>query len=238
MDIKSISKLFISATLEDYVNIVEQCDTQIQSQKDNATAYYFRAMAKMGIAVSLQMNNKLLLNAIPLGIAGGLGNTGSAAMLGEILQNKMNKIEEHYKIADSAVEDYNKALFLDSNIQKKYNNIKVKTTSDLTGADFIFHRPISSKELLNLLAGNRKWTLFIIPLAFLFILPFILLYFDGDGTGNVSNRSAFILIAYTLGLIIYALFANNKDKKVLQKYGKDIIVIEKTSNNEGWARAK
>ena len=119
MDIKSISKSFISATLEDYVNIVEQCDTQIQSQKDNATAYYFRAMAKMGIAVSLQMNNKLLSNAIPLGIAGGLGNTCSAAMLGEILQNKMNKIEEHYKIADSAVEDYNKALFLDSNIQKK-----------------------------------------------------------------------------------------------------------------------
>ena len=238
MDIKSISKLFIHGSLEDYVNIVEQCDSQIQLQQDNAAAYYFRAMAKMGVAVSLKMNNKLLLNAVPLGITGGLGITGSTAMQGKILRNKINKIEEHYKIADSAVEDYNKALFLDSNIQRKYNNIKVKATSDLTGASFIFHRPISSKELLDLLAGNRKWTLFIIPLAFLFILPFILLYFDNDGTGNVSNRSAFILIAYTLGLVIYVLFANNKDKKVLQKYSKDIIVIKKASNNEGLARAK
>ena len=228
MDIKSISKLFIHGALEDYVNIVEQCDSQIQSQQDNAAVYYFRAMAKMGIAVSLKMNNKLLLNAVPLGITGGLEITGSTAMQGEILRNKINKIEEHYKIADSAVEDYNKALFLDSNIQRKYNNIKVKATSDLTGADFIFLRPISSKELLDLLAGNRKWTLFIIPLAILFILPFVLLYFDSEGTGNVSNRSAFILIAYTLGLVIYILFANNKDKKVLQKYGKDIIVIKKS----------
>lgn len=234
MGIKSISKLFISATLQDYINIVEQCDEQIQSQKDNAAAYYFRAMAKMGIAVSLQMNNELLLCAIPHGIAGGLGNTGSAAKQGEI----MREIEEHYKIADSAVEDYNKAHFLDSNIQRKYNNIKVKATSDLTGADFIFHRPISSKELLNLLAGNRKWNLFLIPFVFWFILPFILLYFDGDMGGNFSNRSVFIEFAYTLGLIIYVLFANNKDKRILQKYGKDIIVIEKSSNNEGWAKAK
>lgn len=177
MDTTILLNLFTSAKVEDYASIIEQCDKQIQSDGDNAAFYYFRAMAKMGVALSLQMNNKLLLNTIPVGIASGLGATGTIASQSTILHNKINKIENHYKIADSAVEDYNKALSLDHNIRIKYNNINVRTTSDFVGADFIFYRPISSKELLSLLAGNRKWWILLIPVVFWLILPFILLYF-------------------------------------------------------------
>lgn len=73
MDTTILLNLFTSAKVEDYANIIEQCDKQIQSDGDNAAFYYFRAMAKMGVALSLQMNNKLLLNTIPVGIASGLG---------------------------------------------------------------------------------------------------------------------------------------------------------------------
>ena len=156
MDTTILLNLFTSAKVEDYANIIEQCDKQIKSDGDNAAFYYFRAMAKMGVALSLQMNNKLLLNTIPVGIASGLGATGTTASQSTILHNKINKIENHYKIADSAVEDYNKALSLDHNIRIKYNNINVRTTSDFVGAGFIFYRPISSKELLSLLATSRK----------------------------------------------------------------------------------
>ena len=190
--------------------------------------YYFRAMAKMGVALSLQINNKLLLNTIPVGIASGLGATGITASQSTILHNKINKIENHYKIADSAVEDYNKALSLDHNIRIRYNNINVRTTSDFVGADFIFYRPISSKELLSLLAGNRKWWILLIPVVFWLILPFILLYFYGDTDGNLSNTGLFIEIAYTSVLIFCVLFVNNKDNNILQKYGEDIVVIEKS----------
>lgn len=228
MDITILLNLFTSAKVEDYANIIEQCDKQIQSEGDNAAFYYFRAMAKMGVALSLQMNNKLLLNTIPVGIASGLGATGTTASQSTILHNKINKIENHYKIADSAVEDYNKALSLDHNIRIKYNNINVRTTSDFVGADFIFYRPISSKELLSLLAGNRKWWILLIPVVFWLILPFILLYFYGDADGNLSNTGLFIEFAYTSVLIFCVLFVNNKDNNILQKYGEDIVVIEKT----------
>lgn len=174
------------------------------------------------------MNNKLLLNTIPVGIASGLGATGTTASQSTILHNKINKIENHYKIADSAVEDYNKALSLDHNIRIKYNNINVRTTSDFVGADFIFYRPISSKELLSLLAGNRKWWILLIPVVFWLILPFILLYFYGDTDGNLSNTGLFIEFAYTSVLIFCVLFVNNKDNNILQKYGEDIVVIEKS----------
>lgn len=230
MDIKSILKSFTHASLEDYTHIVEQCDRQIKVQKDNAEAYYFRAMAKMGIAVSLTLDNKLLFNDLPLGIAGGLGNVPSMVRTGNTLNDKMKKFEEHYKIADSAVEDYNKAIFMDKNIQKKYDNIKVKASSDFTSSDFIFLRPIPSKELVDLLAGNKKWKLFAVFLAFWFLLPFILLYFYGDNSGNFTNTGLFIELVYSLCLIFYALFANNKDSNILQKYGKAIIVIKKSNN--------
>lgn len=227
MDIKTLLNLFTDAKIEDYINIVEQCDKQIQSNNNSAAIYYFRAMAKFGIAVSQQMTNKLLLNTIPVGVAAGLGTAGTIAKQSAIMQNKINKIEKHYKIADSAVKDYNKALSLDNNIPRKYNYIKVRTTSDLVGADFIFYRPISSKELLSLLAGNRKWWLLFIPLLFWLILPFILLHFYGDMDGNLDNTGLFIEFAYTLVLIICVLFINNKDKNILQKYSDDIVVIEK-----------
>ena len=122
MDIKTLLNLFTDAKIEDYVNIVEQCDKQIQSN-NSAAIYYFRAMAKFGIAVSQQVTNKLLLNTIPVGIAAGLGTAGTIAKQSAIMQNKINKIEKHYKIADSAVKDYNKALSLDNNIARKYNYI-------------------------------------------------------------------------------------------------------------------
>ena len=89
MDITILLNLFTSAKVEDYANIIEQCDKQIQSEGDNAAFYYFRAMAKMGVALSLQMNNKLLLNTIPVGIASGLGATGTTASQSTILHNKI-----------------------------------------------------------------------------------------------------------------------------------------------------
>ena len=228
MDTTTLLNLFTRAKIEDYINIVEQCNEQIQSHGANAAIYYFRAMAKMGIALSLQMNNKLLLDTIPVGIASGFGATEATAKQSTILHNKINKIETHYKIADSAVEDYNKALSLDSNIQMKYN-IKVMATSDFVGADFIFYRPIPSKELLGLLAGNKKWWSILILLGLWFIIPFILLYFYGDTDGNLSNTGLFIELASTLVLIFCVLFVNNTDNKILRKYGKDIVVIEKSS---------
>lgn len=59
------------------------------------------------------------------------------------------------------------------------------------------------------------------------ILPFILLHFYGDMDGNLDNTGLFIEFAYTLVLIICVLFINNKDKNILQKYGDDIVMIEK-----------
>lgn len=230
MDIKNILKLFSCATLENYMKIVEQCDVQIHSKKDDAEAYYFRAMAKMGIACLTKLNNKLLLSVIPLAISAGVGNSAAAFRAGITLNNTRKYFENNYRIADSAVADYNKALFLDNNLRCKYNRIKVKATSDFTGADFIFYRPISSMELVDLLAGNKKWKVFAIPFIFWFILPFILLYFYGDDSGNLTNTGLFIELAYTIGLIFFVLFANNKDSSILQKYDKDIIVIKKSNN--------
>ena len=231
MDTTILLNLFTSAKVEDYANIIEQCDKQIQSDGDNAAFYYFRAMAKMGVALSLQMNNKLLLNTIPVCIASGLGATGTTASQSTILHNKINKIENHYKIADSAVEDYNKALSLDYNIRIKYNNINELLSFLLVNLIIhlmIFYRPISSNELLSLLAGNRKWWILLIPVVFWLILPFILLYFYGDTDGNLSNTGLFIEFAYTSVLIFCVLFVNNKDNNILQKYGEDIVVIEKS----------
>ena len=65
-------------------------------------------------------------------------------------------------------------------------------------------------------------------MVFWFILPFILLYFYSDADGNLSNTGLFIEFAYTSVLIFFVLFVNNKDNNILQKYGEDIVVIEKS----------
>lgn len=59
-------------------------------------------------------------------------------------------------------------------------------------------------------------------------ITIILLYFYGDTDGNLSNTGLFIEFAYTSVLIFCVLFVNNKDNNILQKYGEDIVVIEKS----------
>ena len=141
-----------------------------------------------------------------------------------ILKKNREETPDQHESNKAHLEQAEKAYL---ELTEKYNYIKVRTTSDLVGADFIFYRPISSKELLSLLAGNRKWWLLFIPLLFWLILPFILLHFYGDMDGNLDNTGLFIEFAYTLVLIICVLFINNKDKNILQKYGDDIVMIEK-----------
>ena len=218
-----ILQLFTSENLQDYIEIIKQCDSLIASQKNNASAYYFRAMAKMGIALSQEFNNTLLYQAIPVGISSGRG-TPSSIGIASNFGKKVKKFEEHYKIADSAIEDYNKALRLDSNIRQKYN-IKIRTYSAFTSAAYIFYRPIPSKELVHLLAANRKYIVLAIGTALLLILPFLLMYFDSSGD-NFSSKSLFLYISYGLCLAFYTLFASNHDKSILKKYCGDIIVID------------
>lgn len=237
MDINYLINLFSNDSIEDYIKIIKICDELIASQKGNAAAYYFRAMAKMGVATSLELSNTLLLQGVPLGVSAGFGLRASFSN-SQALRKKLNKIEEHYKIADSAVEDYNKAILLDKDVRKQYN-IKIKAISELTGAVYYFYRPISSKETLDLLAGNKKYIVIGAGAAFLLILPFILSYFiEGDlFADNLSSTSIYIYISYGILLALYALFSNDKDKRILKKYDKDVVVFEKTNNN-GWEMVK
>ena len=50
--------LFKSATLENYIKITKLCDLEIIQNPNNASAYYLRAMAQMGIAVSRENEQK------------------------------------------------------------------------------------------------------------------------------------------------------------------------------------
>ena len=64
MNISNLVKLFNSDSIEDYIKIIEVCDNVIAESKENAVAYYFRGMAKMGVATSLEFNNILLLHTL------------------------------------------------------------------------------------------------------------------------------------------------------------------------------
>lgn len=226
MDINLVIKLFETNSIENYKKIIEICDSEIYTNDKNADAYYLRGMARFGIALSVKFDLKLLRSTVPLGIASGLGSTQALSMN---LKHKkqMDLLESHYHIADLAVKDYEYAISLDSSLKNKYNNLTLKSNSDIIDADYIFYRPISSKELLSLLAANKKWSYLLFLLVLWFLLPIALLYFFGDGQGNMTNTGVIIELICTGILICMVLFLNNIDTSVLEKYKGEITIISK-----------
>lgn len=226
MEILEILKLFEANTIENYNTIITKCDEEINQNAKSAEAYFLRGMAKFGIALSLKMDLKLLSTAVPIGIASNFG-TAPLFTASTICKKKMDKIEGHYKIADSAVQDYEYAKYLNSNIDKQFKDLKLKGSSDFVNAEYIFYRPITSKELVNLLAANRKWSFLLFFLFLWFILPIILFYFYGDGSGNMSNTGVIIELIGTAVLIFFVFAINNIDTNILKKYGDKIIINSK-----------
>lgn len=233
-----IYKLFSQQNFQSYSAIIEECNGILKHNSNNAVAYYFRGMAKFGIALLVKFDNKLLLQAIPLGIS-TLGTSSTTATQGAKLNRKMKELSSKLIIADSALEDYNKALLLDTNIVKNMKTITIDTHSDFVGKTFSFSRPIGAKDLEDLLAGNTKYSnpYFIISMIFWFILPFIICYFCGDESGNPSNFGILTELVYTTGLVLYVLFANNTNRNILKKYGSDIH-IQYSNKNTSWSDAK
>lgn len=226
MDISLVINLFENKSIENYNKIIDLCNSELSVDDKNADAYYLRGMARFGIVLFEKFDLKLLFSTVPLGVAAGLGNT-QLIREGVRLKNKMDIVESRYRLADLAVKDYELAKSLDNEIQNKYRNLTLKSNSDIINADYVFFRPISSKELISLLAANRKWSILLFGLVLWFILPIFLFFLFGDGQGNMSNTGVIIELVGTGILIYMVLFFNNIDVSILNKYKNDIEIITK-----------
>ena len=82
-------------------------------------------------------------------------------------------IEDNFKLADNAVEEFNIAYNIDNKIIEKHPYLKVIVNYKLTGVRYLFSRPIPSKDIMDLIFQNKKWG-FISVIGILFFCATIL----------------------------------------------------------------
>ena len=198
--------LFKSATLENYIKITKLCDLEIIQNPNNASAYYLRAMAQMGIAVSREYEQKF-------------GNT------------KWNS--KKYSLADMALDDYSQALRIDKTLRNKYNFLCVtKSTNFIDNYQYTFYKPIPSKVLKTLLNNNQR-RVFFNALIFIFFIMFIaaipvgFFYFYLNSIENTAIFTAIeiMVIVFVNVLLFFYYYSRHIERKInriLLNYRSDV----------------
>ena len=126
-------------------------------------------------------------------------------------------IEDNFKLADNAVEEFNIAYNIDNKIIEKHPYLKVIVNYKLTGVRYLFSRPIPSKDIMDLIFQNKKWG-FISVIGILFFCATILaLILVGELFGV-----KILLIGMSFVIMLIFIYPN-ENKKIINKYKEYIL---------------
>ena len=211
MEAKEIYKLilekFYYPSLQNYIDVIELCSNNINKNYNDVNAHYIKSMAIFGIATLVDKVDEIYAYNHNEEVQ------HSSLRNGEL----MRKIEDNFKLADKAVEEFNIAYNMDNKIIEKHPYLKVIVEYQMTGVRYLFSRPIPSKDICDLIFQNRKWT-FIAIISALCISATILATIFGDDILLVKFIFASMII-----IIISIFLYPNENKRLLNKYKQFII---------------
>lgn len=211
MESKEIYKLilekFYSPSLQNYIDVIELCSNNINKNYNDVNAHYIKSMAIFGIATLVDKVDEIYAYNHNEEVQ------HSSLRNGEL----MRKIEDNFKLADKAVEEFNIAYNMDNKIIEKHPYLKVIVEYQMTGVRYLFSRPIPSKDICDLIFQNCKWT-FIAIISALCISATILATIFGDDILLVKFIFASMII-----IIISIFLYPNENKRLLNKYKQFII---------------
>ena len=211
MEAKEIYKLilekFYYPSLQNYIDVIELCSNNINKNYNDVNAHYIKSMAIFGIATLVDKVDEIYAYNHNEEVQ------HSSLRNGEL----MRKIEDNFKLADKAVEEFNIAYNMDNKIIEKHPYLKVIVEYQMTGVRYLFSRPIPSKDICDLIFQNCKWT-FISIISALCILATILSTIFGDDILLVKFIFASMII-----IIISIFLYPNENKRLLNKYKQFII---------------
>ncbi len=211
MEAKEIYKLilekFYSPSLQNYIDVIELCSNNINKNYNDVNAHYIKSMAIFGIATLVDKVDEIYAYNHNEEVQ------HSSLRNGEL----MRKIEDNFKLADKAVEEFNIAYNMDNKIIEKHPYLKVIVEYQMTGVRYLFSRPIPSKDICDLIFQNCKWT-FIAIISALCISATILATIFGDDILLVKFIFASMII-----IIISIFLYPNENKRLLNKYKQFII---------------
>ena len=204
---KLILEKFNSPSLKNYLDILELCSNNINKNYNDVNAHYIKSMALFGIATLVDKVDEVYAYNHNEEVQ------QSSLRNGEL----MRKIEDNFKLADKAVEEFNIAYNMDNKIIEKHPYLKVIVEYQMTGVKYLFSRPIPSKDICDLIFQNSKWT-FIGIIGTLCVLATILAMTLGDEVLGVKFIFASMII-----IIISIFLYPNENKRLLNKYKQFII---------------
>lgn len=211
MEAKEIYKLilekFYSPSLQNYIDVINLCTNNINKNYNDVNAHYIKSMALFGIATLINNADEIYAYNHNEKIQ------HSSLENGEL----MRKIEDNFKLADKAVEEFNIAYNMDNKIIEKHPYLKVIVEYQMTGVRYLFSRPIPSKDINDLIFQNHKW-IFVGIISTLCVLATILATILGDDILLVKFIFASMII-----IIISIFLYPNENKKLLNKYKQFII---------------
>ncbi len=206
MEAKQIYKLilenFYSPSLRNYIDVIDLCTNDINRNFNDANAHYIKSMALFGIATLVGSADEIYAYNHNEEIK------YSASQHGEL----MRKIEDNFKLADKAVEEFNIAYNMDNQIIEKHPYLRVIVEYQLTGTRYLFSRPIPSKDINDLIFQNKKWA-FVLVLIGLCILTTVLATISGSEVLGVKSLLVGMVIVI-LSIFIYP----NENKRIINKY--------------------
>lgn len=202
----TILEKFRIPSVKDYMDIIEFCNACLDKANDDADAYYIKSMALFGLATRIKDHDEIyaLINSEEVKYS----NLRSGYMI--------KKIQNNIKLADKAVEVFNKAYNLDNKIIEKHPYLRVIVEYELTGTRYFFSKPISAKEIDELIFQNKKWTL----VGIMGILAVVATGITGFLAGELLAVKVLLSSVAIVMLAIW--FYPNKNTRILNKY-KDFI---------------
>lgn len=209
MDAKKIYKLilekFYDPSLQNYIDVIDLCTNNINKNYNDVNAHYVKSMALFGIATLINKADEIY--------AYNHNKEVKHSSNGEL----MRKIEDNFKLADNAVEEFNIAYSIDNKIIEKHPYLKVIVNYKLTGVRYLFSRPIPSKDIMDLIFQNKKWG-FISVIGILFFCATILaLILVGELFGV-----KILLIGMSFVIMLIFIYPN-ENKKIINKYKEYIL---------------
>lgn len=211
METKEIYKLilekFYYPSLQNYLDVIEFCTNNINKNYNDVNAHFIKSMALFGIAT--------LINNVDEIYAYNHNEEVQHSSLesGEL----MRKIEDNFKLADRAVEEFNIAYNMDNKIIEKHPYLKVIVEYQMTGVRYLFSRPIPSKDIKDLIFQNHKWVFVGIISALCILAAVPATIYGGDILGVKIILTSLVIII--LSIFLYP----NENKRILNKYKQFII---------------
>ncbi len=189
-------------SVKDYMDIIEFCNACLDKTNDDADAYYIKSMALFGLATRIKDHDEIyaLINSEEVKYSSLRG--------GDMLK----KLQTNIKLADKAVEEFNKAYNLDNKILEKHPYLRVIVEYELTGTRYFFSRPIPSKEIDELIFQNKKWATTGI-IGILAVIATCITAFLADELFAVK-----VFLGSVAWVILTIWFYPNKNTKILNKY--------------------